>query len=250
MPHFFVSSQNKIDNHIIIDDTQNYKHIAKSLRAKCGESLLLIDENRIQYETIISKITQKEITAEILSSYESKRKLKFNLYLAQSPLRNDAQNVIMEKATELGAAGVYPVLTDNCALSKSVIEKKIPRWQKIMYEASKQCERADIPNCYELTNIESLVENGGFDYVIAFCERFAEKTFKTFYAETGSEFFKNSKILVIIGPEGGFSNKELGLFKGKSIPMLTLGDLILKAETAVITALGNIIYEYNGYQTN
>ena len=84
---------------------------------------MLLDENRIQYETVISEINSNEIICEIKDSYQSQRDLDFDLYLAQSPLRSDAQLTIMEKATELGVRGVYPVITDNCALAKSVLDK-------------------------------------------------------------------------------------------------------------------------------
>lgn len=94
------------------------------MRVRAGEKLLLIDENKIQYETVVEQITSREITAKIENSYKSARNLDFRLYLAQSPLRSDAQSVIIEKATELGAEAVYPVFTDNCSLNKSVIEKK------------------------------------------------------------------------------------------------------------------------------
>ena len=57
---------------------------------------------------------------------------------------------------------------------------------------------------------------------------------------------KGEKVLAIIGPEGGFSQKEFEFFKSKSIPLISLADLILKAETAVIITLGNIVYEYQG----
>ena len=141
MPHFFIDSNNKTDNKIVISDADNYRHIARSLRARCGEKLLLIDENQIQYETKISEINSKEVICEIEKSYLSKRDLEFDLFLAQSPLRSDAQLTVMEKATELGVRGVYPVFTDNCALRVNKQEK----WQKVMFEASKQCERAKIP---------------------------------------------------------------------------------------------------------
>lgn len=250
MPHFFIKKENILGNTIIINDEENYRHIARSLRAKAGEPLLLIDESKIQYETCIKSITPKEICAEIKNSYLSKRELEFKLYLAQSPLRSDAQNVIIEKTTELGAAGVYPIYTDNCALSKSIIEKKVPKWQRIMKEASKQCERASIPKCFELTDMKMLFNSNNFDYVIAFCERLSEKTFREFYNETPDLFSPDSKILVIIGPEGGFSQEEFDFFKNNSIPMLTLGNLILKAETAVIIALGSIINEFNYSKQN
>ena len=86
MPHFFIQSKNKNNNNVVVNDKENYRHIAKSLRAKTGEKLLLIDENQIQYETVIENITSDSIFCKIENSYLSKRDLDFDLYLAQSPL--------------------------------------------------------------------------------------------------------------------------------------------------------------------
>lgn len=239
MPHFFIDSNNKTDNKIIISDADNYRHIARSLRARCGEKLLLIDENQIQYETKISEINSKEVICEIEKSYLSKRDLEFDLYLAQSPLRSDAQLTIMEKATELGVRGVYPVFTDNCALRVNKQEK----WQKVMFEASKQCERAKIPTCFAPTTFDELLQKD-FDKIIVLAERSTEKSLKQYLSENPIK--KGEKILAIIGPEGGFSQKEFDYFRSKNLPLISLGDLILKAETAVIVTLGDIVYEYQG----
>ena len=65
MPHFFVNSNDRNENLITVTDVDNYRHIARSLRARCGEKLLLIDENQIQYETVIKEINSKEIICEI-----------------------------------------------------------------------------------------------------------------------------------------------------------------------------------------
>lgn len=245
MPHFFINSKQVINNMIEISDKENYQHIAKSLRSRVGEELLLIDENQIQYETKISEITNSKIVANVEKFYPSKRYLDFELYLAQSPLRSDAQNLIIEKATELGVSGVYPILTDNCALNKSVIEKKIPKWQRIMYESSKQCERAIVPTCFEISSLQDILLKNKFDKVIVFCERIADKTIRKSFED--KPICKGDRILVIIGPEGGFSQKEFNYFKSSNLEMLTLGDLILRAETAVVVALGNIIYEYSNF---
>ena len=246
MPHFFIGGTDKENNPntiepplITIKDTDNYRHIARSLRARTGEKLLLIDDNQIQYETVITEINSKEIICRIENSYPSKRDLDFDLYLAQSPLRSDSQLTIMEKAAELGVRAVYPVFTDNCALKVNKREK----WQKVMYEASKQCERAKIPACYEPMSFEEILKNH-FDKIIVFAERSTEKSLKTYLSENPIQ--KGEKVLVIIGPEGGFSEREFDYFKEKNLPLITLGDLILKADTAVITALGDIIYEYQG----
>ncbi len=259
MPHFFIKSNQVNDNKIIISDKENYFHIARSLRARTGEKLLLIDENKIQYETVIEAITNDKITTGINKFYPSKRFLNFELYLAQSPLRSDAQNLLIEKATELGVSGVYPVKTDNCALNNEMTDKKIDKWQKIMYESSKQCERADIPKCYPRTTIKKLLAEDHFDKIIVFCERIATKTIRESFEQNPIK--KGDKVLVIIGPEGGFSQKEFEWFNNPSallplpqggrentIEMLTLGDMILRAETATTVALGNIIYEYSNYK--
>ena len=244
MPHFFIGVNDKInDNHITISDKENYRHIARALRAKAGENLLLIDNEQIQYETVITKITNSEIECEIKKSYPSKRDLEFDLYLAQSPLRSDSQLTIMEKSTELGVRGVYPVLTDNCAVKKEVAEAKVKKWQKVMYEASKQCERAKIPTCFGISNLETVL-GMDFDRVIVFGERSTEQSLKQYLGKNPIK--KGEKILVVIGPEGGFSQREFKLFKQKNLPVISLGDLILKADTAVTVALGDIVYEYQG----
>ena len=237
MPHFFINSNSKTENKIVVSDADNYRHIARSLRARVGENLLLIDENQIQYETKIKEINSKEIICEVEKSYPSKRDLEFDLYLAQSPLRSDAQLTVMEKATELGVRGVYPVFTENCALKVNKQEK----WQKVMNEASKQCERAKIPTCYEPISFDELLAKP-FDKVIVLAERSTEKSLKQYLSEKPTK--KCEKILAIIGPEGGFSQKEFDYFKSKNLPLISLGDLILKAETAVIVTLGDIVYEY------
>lgn len=243
MPHFFVNSKDKNGNLIKVTDIENYRHIARSLRARIGENLLLIDEVQIQYETTIKEITGSEIVCEIKNFYPSKRDLDFDLYLAQSPLRSDAQLTIMEKATELGARGVYPVVTDNCALAQSVLAKKHEKWQKVMFEASKQCERAKVPTCFEPTTIDEVLKLD-FDKILVLAERSTEITLKEFLSQNPIK--KGEKVIAVIGPEGGFSQREFDYFKSKNLPLISLGDLILKAETAVIVTLGNIVYEYQG----
>ena len=238
MPHFFINSTSVKDN--CIEFSEDYKHLVKALRLRVGEKLLLIDENGIQYETRVSEIKPDSIVTEIEKKYLSKRELEFELHLAQSPLRSDAQNLIVEKATELGVHTLHPVYTDNCVLSGDVITKKIEKWQKIMVESSKQCERAKIPACAPMTTLEKVVE-GNFDRIIAFCERHTEFPLKDYLR--ANPIKKGERVLVIIGPEGGFSEREFEFFTDKGIVKASLGGLILRAETAVIVGLGNIIYE-------
>ena len=116
-------------------------------------------------------------------------------------------------------------------------------WQKVMFEASKQCERAVVPTCFEPTTLEKVLALN-FDKILVLAERSTEISMKDYL--TQNPIKKGENVLAIIGPEGGFSQKEFEFFKQKGLPLISLGDLILKAETAVIVALGNIVYEYKG----
>lgn len=235
MPHFLIKTQNIIDNLIKIDDKELYKHIIKVMRTKCGEKLLFLDENEIQYETKINEIEPNYFVCEIEKQYKSERKLPLNLYVAQSVLNSDAQTSAIQKATELGVKGIIPLSTDNCAVKESVIKNKIEKWQKIALESVKQCERADIPVVFEMSYIKDVVKK--YDEVIVFAERYADKTFFD-YAKS---IDKTKSILVIIGPEGGFSQAEFDFFIENKIKMVTLGNLIYRADTALTSALTTVI---------
>ena len=242
MPHFLIKSDDVKKDSVVVSDKDLYKHIIKVMRTKCGEKLLFLDENEIQYETKLNQIDASSFSCIIEKQYKSERKLGLDLYIAQSVLNSDAQTSAIQKATELGVKGIIPLYTENCAVKESVIKNKIEKWQKIALESVKQCERADIPKVFDMSYIKDVVSE--FEQVIVFAERYADKNFFEYLKE--NKIDRNKPILVIIGPEGGFSQKEFDFFRGKSLPLISLGDLILKAETAVIVTLGDIVYEYQG----
>ena len=118
MPHFFINSNNISNEIITIDDKETLKHLSESLRLRCGEDLNLIDENEIQYETVVLEITKKAIRTKIKKYYPSTRKLNYDLHLVQSILKPDAQGLLISNATQCGAGKIIPILSDNCAVSK------------------------------------------------------------------------------------------------------------------------------------
>lgn len=240
MPHFFISQNSITDNIITILEKENYNHIARALHVKTGEKLLLVDEEQIQYETIVEKITSNSISAKITQFYKSPRILPIKLYLAQAVLKKEAQADAIQKACELGIKGIYPMISDNCTIKKSYVSDKIEKYNKLSYEASKQCERPDIAPVFDVCTLESMLENNDFDIKIACVEKYAQTTLKSYL--NGLKPAKDAKILVIIGPEGGFSEREFDMLKTSKIPMVSLGNLILRADTAVVAALSNIIY--------
>ena len=237
MPHFIIKSENIKRKVINISDKDLYKHIIKVMRSKPGEKILFLDENKIQYETILKNIESDYFTCNIISRYKSNRTLNINLYAAQSVLNSDAQISAVQKATELGVKGIFPLCTDNCSVKKSVIESKIDKWQKIAFESVKQCERADIPKVYNLTNLEELTDK--FEQIIVFAESDTDRNFFEYLKENPID--KTKDILIIIGPEGGFSRAEFNYFNRKNLPVITLGNLIYRADTALTAAITTII---------
>ena len=241
MPHFLIQSKNVQNNKIMIDDKDLYKHIIKVLRAKIGEKLLFLDENEIQYETNLEEITSNNFICIVKEQYKSQRKLGINLFIAQSVLNSDEQTSSIQKATELGVKGIIPLYTDNCAVKESFIKNKIEKWQKIATESVKQCERADIPTVFEMSKIKDIVKK--YKQIIVFAERDRQSDFFTYIKQ--NKINKEEDILIIIGPEGGFSQKEFDFFKENNIPLITLGNLIYRADTALTAALTTVINGVN-----
>lgn len=241
MPHFLIESKSIQNNQISIEDKDLYKHIIKVLRAKIGEKLLFLDENEIQYETKLKEVNSNNFICKIENSYKSERKLSINLYIAQSVLNSDAQTSAIQKATELGVKGIIPLYTDNCTVKESVIKNKIEKWKKIATESVKQCERADIPTVFEMAKIKDVVKN--YKQIIVFAERDAQSDFFTYVKQ--NKINKGEDILVVIGPEGGFSQKEFDFFNENNIPLITLGNLIYRADTALTAALTTVINGVN-----
>ena len=113
MPHFFISTIDVNQDIITVSDKENFHHIARVLRSKVGETLLLVDENRTQYKVVIQNIDSKSITTKVVETLKANHCLDLSLYLVQSVLKTDAQNFVMQKATELGIKKIIPVITDN-----------------------------------------------------------------------------------------------------------------------------------------
>lgn len=242
MPHFFISTSDVNEDIITISDNENFHHIARVLRVKIGETLLLVDENQTLYKTVVLNISSKTITTKVVQTEKSNHKLDLQLFLVQSVLKTDAQNLVIQKATELGVKGIVPVVSDNSTVKSSVVDAKIDKWQKIANEAVKQCERVDFPVILPKITVSEFLESTEYDIKIACVERSQDMSLKACLRKLNVT--NQTKVALLIGPEGGFGAKELSMLEhAESVYKVSLGKLILRAETAVITALSNVIYE-------
>ncbi len=241
MPQFFIKTEDILEDRITIVGDSQCHHLVRVLRIKVDEKLLLVDENQTIYEAVVEKVEAEKVCAKILSQKKSDHFLNTQIYLAQGVLKNDAQHYVIQKATELGAKGVIPIECKNSVVKGSVIDSKIDKWTKVALEAVKQCERTDIPVVLPRNTLEGVLKDDTFKIKIACAERNQECSLKKYLRNL--KYNKEDKILVIIGPEGGFSQCETELFDIYKIPKVSLGKLILRAETAVTAAISNIIYE-------
>ena len=243
MPQFPIKNSDIKEKIAVITDKSIIKHIANVLRLKQNDELLLLDENEIAYITRILEVSKEKISAEILSSEPSKRKLNFRLDLAQCVLKSGAMEIVVQKITELGVKNLYAVPSFRSVpkYSSKDANAKVEKWLKICDESCKQCERADKPNVFFIDKFEKLSEKAKeYDIVIACVERSSDKTLKDVLRKAE----KHEKVLIIIGPEGGFESKEIEFFKKNSFECVSISNLIYRAETAAISALAGVVYEY------
>ena len=238
MPHFLINSNDIEDNIICVKDRETLQHLALALRVKTCEKIKFIDENKIQYNAEITDVSKKEIRAKILESNVSKRELQYKIYLAQSILKTDGENLLISNATQLGIKGIYPFISEYSTVKNSIAKLKAEKWQKISDEAFKQCERADLMQVFDIIPLPKILEKFKPENIIVFAEKYENTDIK----DAIKDINLNDDILIITGPEGGFSEEEFEFFKEKKFKMATLGNLIFKAPNAVTAGVSNVIF--------
>lgn len=238
MPHFLIKKENIKENFIYVEEPELLHHLASVLRVKKNEIVKFIDVDKIVHKTRVLEVSKKGLTAEILESEKSKRELDFRLYLAQSVLKNDAQNLLIANATELGVKGLYPFISDFSTVKADFIKSKIEKFQKISNESFKQCERADLMQVFEVLPLDDILKKFKKENVIILAERLEN----TDILGAVQDIDLNGDILVVTGPEGGFSDAEFEKFKEKGYKKATLGNLIFRAPNAVTAGVSNVIF--------
>ena len=147
---------------------------------------------------------------------------------------------VVEKCTELGVSQIVPMLTERTVAK----EAKLDRWRKLAKEAAEQSGRTVIPAIASLTPFEEILKmKSQFDLALIPWELEKENTLKIVLKTGGQANRKTDRLLVLIGPEGGFSQKEISLAKEAGLISVSLGERILRAETAGMAVLSAIMYE-------
>ena len=240
MPKFFVKQSNIKDGHIIIDGS-DLNHIKNVFRFSIGDNLTLSDGNGMDYYVEILEQNSKYINSRIINRYPTNSEPCVNVTLYQGIPKSTKMDFIIQKTVELGVHEVVPVLCDRTVVKFSTdkdVKKKVERWQKIASEASKQCGRGIIPNVRDVITLKEAVDESiKFDLSIIPYEKEKINMLK-------NAIERNAKnVSVFIGPEGGFTTQEVEMSIKNNIVPVTLGNRILRAETASIYTMSVIMYE-------
>ncbi|MBI4733562.1 MAG: 16S rRNA (uracil(1498)-N(3))-methyltransferase [Rubrobacteridae bacterium] len=219
-------------------------HIRDVLRLHIGETIEVVDSNGDVFDIEIIAIGPDEVTGKVVGRYEVVGSLP-EVYLFQSLPKAGKLDTIIRQVTEIGADGIFPFISER-AISKVEGEKagkKLERWQKIATEAAKQSHRTIIPRVNAVLSWkQALDELRGFDLVVLFWE---EETLKLPFEVLDS---KAQRIAVVIGPEGGFSEKEARELIGMGARVVSMGDSILRVETAAPVAIALVLYDLRRIQ--
>lgn len=228
-PRFF--TDNIGDTAVITGD--DAKHIATVLRMKAGEPAVLCDGSRQDFLCRISSASKDFVELEVLESRPNEAEPQTEICLYQCMPKSDKMEFIVQKATELGVSRIVPVLSKRCVSrpDEKTAAKKILRYQKIAEEAAKQCGRGRIPQIGETVSFSQAVK------------AYSADSLGILFYECGGEPLKTlvtpdvKKIDIFIGSEGGFAPEEAELALKSGIHAATLGNRILRCETAPIAAL-------------
>jgi 16S rRNA (uracil1498-N3)-methyltransferase len=239
-PRFFISPEQVIDQHIIITG-EDVRHIVTVLRMKTGDELLLCDGKGTEYSVSIEQVNKAEITTDVKS--RSKREIRRPLVtLGQGLPKSDKMDWIVQKATELGVAEIVPLVTERTIVKIRDEEKRVSRWQKICREAAMQSNRPDIPNVDAIRTFSDFLRTPNSEPGTLLLLPWEEGTHPIKGILRANPGITN--IIVLIGPEGGFSAQEAEKAKEKGFHPVSLGQNILRTETAAIAALSMILYEF------
>ena len=226
---FFVSDPIGEEKTVILEDSALVHQLKNVFRFTVGGQVILFDNSGIEYRAMIADLKNGSVTFSIVSSREGQAAPKRELHLFFSLIKKDKMEWILEKGTELGVSAFIPVVSDRS-------EKKnlnMDRANKILRESSEQSGRTVIPQICDVATFDEVISQ---DFP---CFAFHPKG-DVFTIEHTQNY---SPLGIFIGPEGGWSAREVFLFKQNNIKVYSIGEQILRAETAAVAISGLILLQ-------
>lgn len=218
-------------------------HLIDVLRLVPGDRIVVVDPSGREAEATLRQLTADRIVGDVDAPITRPRRPR--VVLAPAVSRRERMELVVQKATELGVAEIWPLLTARCIvrLDEQRGQRRSERWRRIAEEAAKQSQRSDVPLVREPMRLEDLAEEAGrFGAVLVPWEEAGGGLgIGDALDEAGIE--ADGRVLVVIGPEGGLEESEVALLEAAGGAVVTLGDTILRTETAAIVVVALASYE-------
>ena len=242
MDRFFVDKNNiDIDKKTCFIEGEDVKHISKVLRSKIGEKIEVCDNENSEYICEITDIDKLIVSLDILEKKDIKRESDLKIKLYQGLPKGPKMEMILQKLTEVGVSEIILVQTKRSVskVDDKKEDKKIERWERIIYEAAKQSKRGQIPTLRGVLSFKEALEDMKLnDMNIAPYENEQTKSIKQTIRDK-----KINNIGIFVGPEGGFEESEIEEIENIGGKSVSLGPRILRTETASVVASSIVLYE-------
>ena len=251
MDRFFVEPEHlNLDDKTLYIDGEDVKHISKVLRYGQGDEIEVCDSNGHEYICRIESIDNTRIDLSIVDEVDINRESRIRVSLYQGVPKSTKMDIILQKLTEAGVDEIVLVNTKRSVVNikGDKADKKFDRWERIIYEAAKQCKRGLIPKLRGILSFKEALEDMGKND-INICPYEVEKSLGIKEAlQTGQvkKILENKdevRVGIFIGPEGGFAEEENEMVKAAGIASVTMGPRIFRTETASIVATAITLYE-------
>ena len=220
---------------------ENAHHARNVLRLQPGEEVIVVDSEGNAGRAEVGKSSLTEISLTLIEQIDDHSEPPITVYLAQGLAKGDKMDYIVQKAVELGAGKIIPLAAERSIVRYDAAKQanRRERWQKIALEAAKQCGRLTVPEVTDFHDVKRLLAEYGKDSLIVMLYEGEKKSglkalLKKCHART---------ILLLIGPEGGFSDGEAALCRQNGVQTVSIGPRILRTETAALAALSVVMYE-------
>ena len=235
LPRFLVSPDSVLDGAATVTGSE-LAHMRKVLRLRPGARVLLWDGAGTEHEAVIRAYEGGVAAMTVVRSYRPERESPLAVTLAQAVGKGDKMDWVVEKATELGVACVAPFFSSHTVprFASDKAARRRERWEKIAAAAARQSGRTRVPEIREPGGFDAMLgRDWRCDARLLFWEGPSGRGLNSLREELGSP----RSVLVVVGPEGGFSEEEAGRATAHGFHTVGLGRRILRTETAAVAAV-------------
>ncbi|TFE01103.1 16S rRNA (uracil(1498)-N(3))-methyltransferase [Jeotgalibacillus salarius] len=246
MQRYFI--ENKVDeNGFFIINGEDYKHIVRVMRMNAGDRFIAVFTSEDVFESEITDIEDSYLRAKPVHKIEHQSELPVKVTIAHGLPKGDKLEYVIQKSTELGLYSLKPFSAERSIVKwdQKKGKKKAERWNKIAKEAAEQSHRSVIPAVEEPVKLNQLRSSfHEYDAIMMAYEEDAKAGETSNFTKLLNQLRPGSRMLVIIGPEGGLSEAEVETFIADGAVSCGLGPRILRTETAPLYILAAISYHF------